>query len=112
MDRKIKESINQLVDSKRLDSRLEPVPRAAPIAKQRGMASIPAPVVQSGGGGGISGPLTEVPGTRKYGAEQVVVPPDGYYAYSVAHVSQLTLKGPDDQELVINLSRPSYDVTV
>lgn len=99
MDRKIKESINQLVDSKRLDSGLEPVPRAAPIARQRGVAK--PEVAQSGGG--MSDTLIEIAGTRTYWPAATIMPADGFFFYSVKAVKTLTFNG-----LTMHLEKPDY----
>lgn len=105
MDRKIKESINQLVDIKRPDSRLEPVPRAAPIAKQRGMASIPAPVVQSGGGGGIAGPLVETDVALRQYHETGLVSSDGLFFLPA--IKRVVMEDADNQTVAFEYAAPA-----
>lgn len=56
-----------------------------------------------GAGGGPSGELTELPGTRTYWPAATIMPADGFFFYSVKAVKTLTFNG-----LTMHLEKPDY----
>lgn len=82
---------------------IEPV---GAIAAQRGVAEFE--VAQSGGG--VSGDLTEVPGSREYYSAITIIPDGAYFAYLVAPVKKLTFTDGEGQTLTASLEFPDYPV--
>lgn len=89
-----------------------PLPPVAPrgaLPPQRGSASAPASgqTRPTGGGGGVSSPLTEASyAARTYHTASTIKSSDGIFALQIAAVATVTLRDADDREIVVKLAAP------
>lgn len=106
-DSRIRDGVRALVSAPQVAKPLDKLAVRGSMPQARGTSSYSE--TPSGGGGGITGPLTEVANTREYYAESVVMPSNGYFVYSVKAVKKLTLLDGDNNHIEVNLSEPGYE---
>jgi hypothetical protein len=98
-------------DLKRLQSApqqrrtLRTVPPVGAVPAARGSATYVAP--PETGGGGISSPLTETPGTRTFHTPRVVTTTDGMFTFALRRVATITMTDATDAEVLMEFENVS-----
>ena len=93
--------LNAILDKPRPTTELPPASNAPALKSARGYAGTPQ---AKGGGGGGMGSLAETPNTREYHDAATILPPDGFFFYSVRAVKKLHFTDGSSMELQI----PAY----
>ena len=106
--RAMRDDMRALTVNERQQQELAPIIKRGAMLAQRGRGDFSGSDMNQSSGGGIASPLTESPGTRTFYNQAVVVPTNGYYAYSVRAVKKLTMTDADNNSVEINLAEPVY----
>lgn len=101
-DKRIAADINAMIGIPARPAELPPAVNAPAQRSRRGMATTPQSS-GGGGGGGSIGTLVETPGSREYHSPETIIPPDGFFFYSVRPVKKLYFEGGS-----VELQPPGY----